>query len=125
MRLNAECVRIVLLELEKSVLGKLVYIDDFPAQENYSKEELVYSCLKLAEAGFVKAEISKDLLGDYSGYITDITYAGQDFLNKIRSELVWKKVKKIMEEVGCHSFDFVSTVAMEILCDYAKEQIKA
>lgn len=123
MKLNSKCVRSVLLQLEKQALGILTYIDDFPPQESFSKEEIVYSCLKLAEAGFVHAEISKDLLGDYSGYITDITYDGQKFLNKIKNDEVWNKISPLIEQLGCSSFDLIEKIADEILWKQASASL--
>ena len=60
MKLNHECFRDVLLYLEyKLNLGQKIKFDfktDIALTSKYSKEDIIYSSLKLLEAGFINAK---------------------------------------------------------------------
>lgn len=63
MRLNNECVRDLLLAIEENLgINDKVSIDDFELP-NYSYDELIYTALKLIEAGFINGDSSKMIDG--------------------------------------------------------------
>lgn len=124
MKLDAECVRSVLLELEEKPLG--VYLPD-DLSESFSKygmENVEYAILKLNEAGYIRAGISETLSGDYEIFgILDITFNGHEFLNSIRSPSVWERLKDSTLDGGTACLKVVGDIAVEILKEIAKEKL--
>lgn len=134
MKLNYDCIRDVLLELEENLtieeisydLGKgketkfefsFINIDRLAELERlkkYSKKDIFYSINKLEEAGYI---IADSIPGDDSlNYlICDITYAGHEFLQSIKPETVWDDVKNITSKVGTISIPIISSIASNVL----------
>jgi hypothetical protein len=91
MKLNHDCVRDVLLYLEDNLnLGQKIKFDlntDIALTSKYSKEDIIYSSLKLLEAGFINAKAC-DTVQPYGPVVIEIasiTYNGHLFLDSIRN----------------------------------------
>lgn len=142
MKLNYDCVRDVLLELEENLtieevsydLGEgeeteltFSFIDikrlaAFERLKKYSKKDICYSVNKLNEAGYISAEpIPGDDLSDY--LISDITYVGHEFLQSIKSDSVWNHVKDVSKKAGAMSFPVISSIASNILSQIISKTI--
>ena len=94
MELKKECVRNVLLFIEK----KLPYGDSIEATsiklKSYSQNDILYTCNQLLEAGLINAEKEKWIISDDSIItIKGLTYSGHEFLNSIRDPKIWKETK--------------------------------
>ena len=91
MKLNHECFRDVLLYLENKLnLGQKIKFDfktDIALTSKYSKEDIIYSSLKLLEAGFINAKAYNSVqpYGPIVIEIDSITYNGHLFLDSIRN----------------------------------------
>lgn len=124
MKLDAECVRSVLLELEEKPLGVYLPDDLSESVSKYGMENVEYAILKLNEAGYIRAGISETLSGDYEIFgILDITFNGHEFLNSIRSPSVWERLKDSTLDGGTACLKVVGDIAVEILKEIAKEKL--
>ena len=124
MKLNADCVRSVLLELEEKPLDNYLPEDLSESVEKYGAENVEYTILKLQEAGYIHAGITRTLSGDYEIFgIFDITFQGHEFLNSIRSPSVWERLKDSTLEGGTACLKVVGDIAVEILKEVAKQKL--
>lgn len=106
MYLNYDCLRDVLLSLERN----LAFVrDDFglafpdysfqdlmsdPDVGCYGEEDVFYAVHNLVQAEYITASIGYDIgMTDYCS-ISDITYKGHMFLRSISDVTVWSAVKK-------------------------------
>ncbi|WP_156897615.1 DUF2513 domain-containing protein [Paenibacillus massiliensis] len=107
MRLDHDCVRDILLTIEKySTLNNVLtsfHFQGFDETKSYPLEDIIYTIARLNEAGFLN--------GSFRAYdnwplplISGLTYKGHEFLDNIRDNNVWEKTK---EKVGS-SFASVS-----------------
>ena len=115
MKLNHDCVRAVLLFLEENLdLTDSIGIDDIKLAD-FEKNDVIYSLLKLNEAGYISGKFVKDILENISGFVTGITWEGHKFLDTVRDNKVWKNTKTILSKVSSASISFVSSVASQVL----------
>lgn len=122
MKINLDCLRAVMLEIEKSAS---IFVNDryesgfislsFPAISaalpKYTKEEIVYSLILLDDADFIVL-----MQGNANNRIVEIsvlrmTYQGHEFLNKIQDEKHWGIVKGILASVRDYSLDAITAVS--------------
>ena len=96
MKLNPDCIRDILLELEKLDLNESITIPELSNKlTEYAKDEVIYNCLKLREANFIIAPTKQYVTGSMIVSIMDITYEGHQFLSNIRSNNIWNKTKNV------------------------------
>lgn len=124
MKLDANCVRDVLIAVESAPYGKQI---DMPALQhlvpNWSENELEYTCLKLNEAGYLDAYFDQ-CLGDalpYLCWINCLTYRGHEFLETIRSNSNWEQVTAIAKKAGVFSLKALADIGKSV----AKAAIEA
>lgn len=109
MKLNPECIRDILFCLEENLKItpdlELEEVDLYELSNhlNYPIQELANTLLVLSEAGFI--EIAADYGSNQITHIDvyRITYAGYQFIESIRPEPVWNKVKSVGKK---HRFIF-------------------
>lgn len=126
MRLNPDCVRDVLLELEKleynfhSTPDVLCY-----ALPKYSYEDIQYTCLKLYEGDYIKANVERipNFTLPVVFEIFDITFQGHEFLNTIRGKDVWDKLTYLGKSVGSLSLEVIKNVGSSIAISLISSQI--
>ncbi|WP_040981017.1 DUF2513 domain-containing protein [Oceanobacillus jeddahense] len=119
MKLNKDCVRNLLLYIEKQELGKHIYKSElenvFGKEFNYSPEEIEYATRKLKEANFIHANGSFEN-GSWIDYgISEITWDGHQFLDNIRDNKVWKIVKKSASKLSSISLTLMSKIAWSVI----------
>lgn len=116
MRLKPDCVREILLDVEKrAIYGQTVnYLDpiDFQAFPNYSPNEVLYHIRQCHESGF--------FIGNtrflYEGcIIKDLSPVGHEFLANIRKDTNWNKTKEIAQSVGSTSLDVMKDIAAQVI----------
>lgn len=124
MKMNADCIRSILLELEEMPLGYYNSEELVKSIAEHGLENVEYNILKLEEAGYIRAGISRTLSGDYEIFgIFDITFKGHEFLNSIRSPSVWERLKDSTLDGGTACLKVVGDIAVEILKEIAKEKL--
>lgn len=118
MQLNVDCVRDVLIQLEKADFNETTYISTLTTTlSSYSEEDIIYTCLKLYEAGFITADVY-DINGfglPVIKYISDITYEGHQFLADIHSDTIWNGAKNVALKVGINSLNGFSQIVTSIV----------
>lgn len=133
MKLNLDCVRDVLLAIERCqqfelytyeydqeihetvhnvYMNKSTLLNELPHQ---LQEDITYSVVILREAGYIMAEINENTptIDDFS--IFRLTYKGHEFLEEIRDGKVYSEVKKCLGTVGSFGLSLVSNVAQTLL----------
>lgn len=113
MKMNHDCMRDILLHLENLNFDDLVETNSIVIK-NYSHEEIVYHVEKLLEAQYLNAYNVSTMSG--RGYIIkSITYHGHLFLDNVRPDDVWIKVKNISKSIGTVSLEILSNTAARII----------
>ncbi len=127
MKLNYDCVRDVLLSLEETLTiiidnGEFSYNSLSPNNliklsrlSEYSMEDVIYSVLKLGEAGYIKVDINESGSDLLDICISDIEYEGHEFLQAIKSDTVWNDVKRVAKKIGSISLPIISSIASSVL----------
>lgn len=123
MKLNTDCIRAVLLEIEKSwelkddncqnIRMESLNIDSlYHALPEYDKKDIFYSLYNLDQAGYVDVSI---LWADggtvYNCAINHMTYKGHQFLDQIRDTTRWSKIKRGIDAVRNYSLAAISAMA--------------
>lgn len=127
VKLNPDCVRDILLEIERLDFNETTNPDKLhDTLPDYSVEQLTYTCLKLGEGEFIML-ITVDVMGSYQPGIkcvVGLTYKGHEFLEKVRPKSVWDKVLSAAKGAETFSLDIIGKVAVTVLAELAKAQLK-
>lgn len=116
MKLDIDCVRDVLLDLETFPIGCYTLHDLKVSVGKHGANNVLYTLSKLKEAGYINAEIACWESGTIDCYgVYNMTFSGHQFLETIRANKVWVKTQGILNQIGSHSFDLVKQVASAIL----------
>ena len=111
MKRNWDTIREILLRAEELQPDTDLTLADFDEDR---KHEIIYHIRLLDEAGLVEVDIT-DMLS--CGPIIDLnrlTWSGHEFLDAIRSETVWSKIKAmITDKGGAMTFDIIKSVAIK------------
>lgn len=115
MKRDMDLIREILLEVEQHDGDRDIGHIEI---EGFSQDDIRYNVYLLDQAGFIQGCI---LLGIGSikpcGFaILGMTWAGHDFLDAIRSDSVWAKVKGKLEEYGgAASFVVIQQLAEHVM----------
>lgn len=129
MKLNIDCIRDILFYLEENLQLtpdlelEEISLFDLPQHLNYSIQELANTLLVLQEAGFIEAYV---VHGDNQITLLDIyriTYDGYQFIESIRPETVWHKVKSVGKSVGSFSISTITQIATGVLTSLITDQL--
>lgn len=129
MKLNPECIRAIMLYLEENLTMNSdleineISVFDFPRKIKFSIEEVANTLLVLDDAGFIVCcyDDGDDAITALDVY--RITYTGYQFLENVRSDTVWKKVKKVSNNVGSFSLNVISQIATSVLTQMVNSQL--
>ncbi len=116
MKLKKECVRDLLLYFEK----KLTYENEIQANgitlKKYTKDDIIYTCDKLLEAGLINAKKEKWIISNQPIItVSSITTNGHRFLDSIRSPEIWRETKSKLKSLGSVSIEIISQVAASVI----------
>lgn len=122
MKLNLDCLRLVMIEIEKRTEltvgsqfeGEFVWVpvsDIADALPKQRKEDVLYTVLLLDEAGFIVSAQHNANNRIVEAYVLRMTYQGHSFLEKIRDEKHWGILKSVLHSVRDYSLDAVSAAA--------------
>ena len=137
MRINIDCLRDVLMYcmdcldyIENGNIWKREVIDlqdIYKSKElcGYQKKDIMYSIMKLKEAGYIVIahEYPKNETYINDCLIMDVTMKGHQFAETIKEPNVWDKTKGIVSKIGNHTLGFIETVAHDIAVESAKQAI--
>ena len=123
MKRDLDLIRVIMLTLEE----KMEYSQNFQSNklieaindETASMDKLAYHIGLLLESNFIKAIEYKHQSGEPTDYlINNITSKGQDFIDTIRQDTTWNKIKERAYNLGGFSLSFL----IEIGKDYLKNK---
>lgn len=132
MKLDPDCIRDVLLCLEKYLEsdeynqpGKLTLskFSRLPEVSKYSEDEILYTSEKLHEGGFINLY---KLISDNKVYFASynsITYEGHQLIDSIRPETAFQKTKKTLSKVGEFALATFERVAVQCFVELFKSNL--
>lgn len=122
MKLNYDCVRSVLLTVEKSKtideelnLNPLAVETIFEQLPKYEDSEILYTIEKLKEARYINAALHFAAGHFIDGTVSSITYSGHEYLDNIRDLKVWRKVKSVLAKAGATTLPLISQAAQMLI----------
>lgn len=123
MKLDINCVRDLLTELETLDMG-CFGIDSFPKSlKKHSEKQITYTFAKLVEAGYVMGDIPMDESGHYHfNYVCCMMYPGHQLIDQVRDEKRWGAVKAVLSSVRDYSLSAI-TAASEGMTKAAIERV--
>ena|SRR5665647_349344 len=98
MKRDMDLVRLILLEIEEKYRSTAIYNLTI---EGYDIETIAYHCKIIFDAGLIsdyKAQYASNKI--YGFGVGSLTWDGNDFLEKIRDNSQWKKVKDTISQKG-------------------------
>ena len=108
MKRDWDLIRKILLQVES--LGDTQ--SQIEGVEGMDAENVSYHINLMVEAGLVIGDCTQGLDGPLRCSASLLTWAGHEFLDKIRSAGVWNKVKAMAREKGLSlSFEMIKTAA--------------
>ncbi|MBC2023298.1 DUF2513 domain-containing protein [Listeria booriae] len=126
MKLNHDCIRDLLLELEVKLEPHkhLSYpaIKDFNTCKKYSLDDVTYSISKLKDAGYLIASLQNGLDGLYNLTVDGITWEGHKFLDTIRDNKIWRDTKSVASKLSSVPISMLSTISTTLLTQFIKQQ---
>ena len=114
MKRNWDTIREILLETEALKAGTDLTPADFDKDR---LDEIAYHVKLLEESGLVKASMTEYLGGGSIHFdIERLTWSGHEFLDAVRDDNVWKKIKKMASEKGvAMPFDVIKATAITLI----------
>lgn len=98
MKRDMELVWLILLKIEEEYRSTAIYNLNI---SGYDMETVAYHCKILNEAGLISdygAQYADNSLWSFG--VGSLTWEGNDFLDKIRDNSQWKKVKDVIAQKG-------------------------
>ena len=116
MKRDMDLVRAILLALADS--DEPLWSTDLVTDE-YSRDVIGYHFLILDEAGLIVANVkAADNDPYYIAVASRLTWEGNDFLDAVRDESIWKRVRSTIGKInGGASFEVFKTVASSLALD--------
>ncbi|MGW8114036.1 DUF2513 domain-containing protein [Caproicibacterium sp. NSD3] len=120
MELNPDCIRDVMLAIEsmQNIDSELVMhhtnlsiLAKSEKLEKYAKEDIAYTLLKLNEGKLINATPSYGGGKIFNFYVSDLTFDGHQYLDKIRDAERWKTVKSVGNKIGDFSLSAIEKIA--------------
>lgn len=109
MHRDLSLIRQIMIAIEASTD---VWGASLPTIEGHTKDQVAHHVGLLCQAGYVTAS-DPGLLGERDYEQIHLTWQGHEFLDALRDETVWKKVKeKVKSAGGSLSFELVKAIGM-------------
>ncbi|PTI51148.1 DUF2513 domain-containing protein [Staphylococcus warneri] len=119
MELNHDCVRLLLLEIESNKkIGEPLTEYNFKDNiifDKYDFDTVIYSLMKLKEADFISCDLQFIEGKVVTWLINDITWSGHEFLDNIRDNETWQKVKSVASKTSSMSLTLSGKLAYQYL----------
>jgi len=125
MKLNPDCVRDILLLVEKKVdFGMFLELNvSSPHKDlsSYSHPEILYHISQCEKAGLIDSASYYD---DGDGVdVGDLSPLGHQLLADIRSDTVWSKTKTVSKKVGSTSLNALVQIATGVVTQIIKNEL--
>lgn len=110
MKRDMDLVRKILLKIEEEYVSTAIYNLSI---DGYDMATVAYHCKILHETGLISDYGAQ--YGDneiYAFCVGALTWEGNDYLDKVRDDSVWKKTKDVIVEKGLPMvFDTIKTIS--------------
>ncbi len=118
MKLNTDCVRAILLTVEKCTDFNTPFEYekddcDYPLLKKYSHNEIVYH-IKQCELSNLILGVSYVDGGEYV-MVSDLSPEGHQFIANIRNDNIWKKIKSKAINLGITSLPAIMEIANKVI----------
>ena len=126
MKLDMDCVRDILLTIEKQTESHEMFPDNFcKLLPKYDQAEIIYCCEKLYEGGYIHMEFSNSPVFHFSSIVSigDLTFKGHEFLADIKPKSTWDKFSSIFKQGGSASFKTIANVAVDLGTEVLKAKL--
>ena len=124
MKLNPDCIRDLLLDVEaKSTFDNVVIYNeetDEPLFDKYGVDTVFYHIRQADYAGFFIGEVTYTF--DLSAIIIDLSPEAHEFLANIRQDTNWNKTKSIASKVGSFSLNVLKEISVEVISKVISDQ---
>lgn len=125
MKLNPDCIRDLLLDVEaKSTFDNVViYYEgtDEPLFNKYGVDTVFYHIRQADYAGFFIGEVT--YTSDLSAIIIDLSPEAHEFLANIRQDTNWNKTKSIASKVGSFSLNVLKEISVGVISKVISDQL--
>lgn len=118
MRLNPDCIRDILFFVEENtsytnfiILSRRLDNLNINLKNQYSSDEILYHLILCDEYGYLVLDNSN--INDF--HIMRLTTQGHEFLEDIRNNNTWNKVKTKGKEIGSFSLNILSQIVADVL----------
>lgn len=115
MRLNNDCIREMLLYLEKSTTYEYPFIaaqDLITHLKEYDEDVVNYHIAKVQQGGLVdEVNYRNKIPLDVSG----LSWKGHEYIDAIRDDKVWQKLKTSTDNLDSVSFPVLVRLAEEVI----------
>lgn len=109
MKRDWELIRKIMIAIEEAPFD--VHISSFSI-DGYDPEFVGYHLKLLSDARLIDSINSSSDEMRYEYYVQELTLTGHEFLDNIRSDTNWNKIKKIVKDKGLElTFDTVKSAA--------------
>lgn len=118
LKLSPDCVRDILIAVENCSFGEYLSLERLHEKlPEYTQEDLWYTCIKLDEGGYLDVTTVPMLRSPLPGIksINNLTFNGHEFLNNIREESNWNKVKNVGKKAGTSSLAALGDIAKAVI----------
>lgn len=126
MKLDIECIRDILLTIESQPDFVEMPSHDFSALlPQYSHKQVVYTCLKLYEGGYINLFLFTFPGGSSPTVrcIGDLTFQGHEFLADIKPKSNWEKLSNALKSGGSTSLKTIANVAIDLGTEVLKSKL--
>ena len=116
MRLNPDCIRQILFEVEANTGYKepMLFCPEIMEKMNFPEDVILYHVKQCELYGFF-THVTHYTNGDDDVLIDDLTPKGHEFIQKIREDNVWNKTKSIAGSVGSFAISVISNIASNVI----------
>lgn len=121
MRLNPDCIRDILLCVEKTTDAEtgFKYSENSTVLSQYSDNEIRYHFRQCNMSGFFSS-FEENTTGSIQ--VIDLAPKGHEFLANIREDTVWNGVKSVASKVGSTSLKCIVQIASNVVSELIKSQ---
>ncbi|WP_300453849.1 DUF2513 domain-containing protein [Fusobacterium sp.] len=121
MKLNPDCIRDILIFVEQNTSHNTiirVYSNSNDILPLYDKDEFFYHVEQCIMADFIIGEVFSN-----SCKIKCLTPKGHTFLENIRQNTIWNKVKDHAKQVGSFSLESIFQISSTVISEVIKKHL--
>ena len=120
MKRDFELIRKLLLFFEEKESPEHIEV---PPIDGYDKSTIKYHLVLLHDAGLLRCEPVQSSTSERIIYVIpfDLTWEGHEFLDKVKNETVWRKIRKVIAaRGGSLAFNVVNELATRFAIELVK-----